>query len=104
MVLLQLQPSNANGSGALEHDLACLYQSFEEGQLIPSQLPLGVTVINRSCQLFAHCFKWVATKHRLQMFAHFQECIKHSKVVRQEAIQINVVTTIIGALKVRRFV
>jgi len=94
-----LQPSNAHGSGALEHDVTYLYKSLEDGEFTPGPLPLGVAIVNKSCLLYAHVFRFVANKHKLQMLNHFQDCIKHAKVARQEAIQINVLTVLISSLK-----
>jgi HEAT repeat-containing protein 5B, putative len=84
----------------LEHDVTSLYKSLEKNTFSPAPLPLGIAVINNSCLLFAHIFGFVANKHRLQMLNHFQDCIKHAKASRQEAIQINILTAVVGALKV----
>ncbi|RWS31952.1 HEAT repeat-containing protein 5B-like protein, partial [Leptotrombidium deliense] len=94
-----LQPHSSTGSGALEHDITSLYKQLKSDEFTPWPLPLGVAVIDKSCLVFAYIFRFVATKHRLQMLSHFQECIKHSKSARQEAVQINILTSILGALK-----
>ncbi|XP_018322639.1 HEAT repeat-containing protein 5B isoform X2 [Agrilus planipennis] len=94
-----LQPNSAAGSGALEHDICCLYRPLHLAELIPGPLPLGVAVIDMSVSLFGQIFPRVANKHRLQMVDHFAECIKHAKSSRQEAIQMNVFTAILSSLK-----
>lgn len=66
----------------------------------PSSLPLAVAVINKAALVFSLVFPYVAQKHRVQMLSHFQECIKQVKSSRQEAIQINILTALLGALKV----
>lgn len=39
---------------------------------------------------------------RLQMLDHFAECIKQAKGVRQQAVQLNIFTAVLSALKVRK--
>lgn len=95
-----MQPNSLSGSGAIEHDTTCLYKAPSKDELVPGPLPLGVAVIDKSTLVFASIFSHVAHKHRIQMLNHFQECIKHSKAARQEAIQMNILTAILGALKV----
>lgn len=62
-------------------------------------MPLGVAVIDQSIQLFGQIFCRVANKHRLQMFDHFNECIKHTKASRQEATQMNIYAAVLSGLK-----
>ncbi|XP_032289770.1 HEAT repeat-containing protein 5B isoform X3 [Drosophila virilis] len=120
----QLQPNSAAGSGALEHDPCCLYrpnwsaqygsnassnastssnnnniQLINKAQQCPGPLPLGVAVIDMSVTLYGTIFPKVANKHRLQMLDHFAECIKQAKSNRQEAIQMNIFTALLYALK-----
>ncbi|XP_014227190.1 HEAT repeat-containing protein 5B isoform X3 [Trichogramma pretiosum] len=117
----QLQPNSAAGSGALEHNSCCLYRpipavsyrrndypasvsgrfSYEtfQDESLPGPLPLGVAVIDMSASLFGQIFPRVANKHRLQMLDHFNECIKHAKSARQEAIQMNVFTAVLSGFK-----
>ncbi|CAH2095245.1 unnamed protein product [Euphydryas editha] len=86
-------PLSASGSSALEHDPCCLYRRSAGAQ------PLGVAVIDASVALFPQIFARAANKHRQQMLEHFVECIKMSKGTRQEAIQINVYTALLLALR-----
>lgn len=96
----QLQPNSASGSGALEHDTTALYRSLNKGEApLPGPLPLGVAVIDMSVVLYGLVFPHVAFKHRLQMLDHFSECVRHSKATRQEAVQINIFTALLSALK-----
>ncbi|XP_038207132.1 HEAT repeat-containing protein 5B isoform X1 [Zerene cesonia] len=88
-----ISPLSASGSCALEHDPCCLYRSLRGAQ------PLGVAVIDASVTLFPQIFSKAANKHRQQMLEHFAECIKMSKGTRQEAIQINVYTALLLALR-----
>ncbi|KAH8419160.1 hypothetical protein KR222_006942, partial [Zaprionus bogoriensis] len=118
-----LQPNSAAGSGALEHDPCCLYrpnwspqhnynsssqsnassssniQLINKAQQCPGPLPLGVAVIDMSVTLYGTIFPKVANKHRLQMLDHFAECIKQAKSNRQEAVQMNIFTALLFALK-----
>ncbi|KAM8704571.1 hypothetical protein ACLKA7_009082 [Drosophila subpalustris] len=117
----QLQPNSAAGSGALEHDPCCLYrpnwsaqhnyatnasntsnnniQLISKVQQCPGPLPLGVAVIDMAVTLYGTIFPKVANKHRLQMLDHFSECIKQAKSNRQEAVQMNIFTALLFALK-----
>ncbi|XP_074597132.1 HEAT repeat-containing protein 5B isoform X2 [Brevipalpus obovatus] len=95
----QVQPPSTSGSGGIEHDITTLYSKLDPDSFIPSPLPLGNALVNRSCSLFAHIFRFVANKHRIQMLTHFQECIKHEKASRQEAVQLNILAALLGSLK-----
>lgn len=129
MIEEQLQPNSASGSGALEHDETYLYRrdtsltSFNiinylfrsssasdnnasnayysrPAELsIPGPLPLGVSVIDASILLYGTMFIRVPNKHRLNMLQHFIDVIKQSKGARQEAVQVNIFTAVLTALK-----
>ncbi|XP_053615269.1 HEAT repeat-containing protein 5B [Plodia interpunctella] len=92
-----ISPLSASGSGALEHDPCCVYRSA--GCSAGDSQPLGVAVIDASVALFPLIFSKAANKHRQQMLEHFVECIKMSKGPRQEAIQLNVYTALLLALR-----
>ncbi|XP_038071477.1 HEAT repeat-containing protein 5B-like [Patiria miniata] len=98
-VELQLQPNSASGSGALEHDPSSLYWKAIKGEDVPGPLPLGVAVIDASVSLFGAVIPHVADKHRLKILEHFGECIRQAKSARQQAVQINVFTAVLSALK-----
>lgn len=98
-IKFQLQPNSAAGSGALEHDQCCLYRPMPKLCTYPGPLPLGVAVIDTSVSLFGSIFPRVANKHRIQMFDHFAECIKHAKSSRQEAVQMNIFAALLCGLK-----
>uniref|UniRef100_A0AAQ5YK95 HEAT repeat-containing protein 5B n=1 Tax=Amphiprion ocellaris TaxID=80972 RepID=A0AAQ5YK95_AMPOC len=93
------EPLLASGSGALEHDPSSIYLRVPVGEAIPGPLPLGVSVIDASVALFGVVFPHVSFKHRLQMLDHFAECIKQAKGVRQQAVQLNIFTAVLSALK-----
>ncbi|KAL5463198.1 hypothetical protein EMCRGX_G032077 [Ephydatia muelleri] len=95
----QLQPNSAAGSGALEHDPSCLYFHPFEGTRPPGPLPLGVAVIDAAIVLFGKAFPAVTVKHRQQLLGHFEDCIRQAKSARQQAIQINIFTAFLVALK-----
>lgn len=95
----QLQPNSASGSGALEHDPSSIYLRVPAVEAVPGPLPLGVSVIDASVALFGVVFPHVSFKHRLQMLDHFAECIKQAKGVRQQAVQLNIFTAVLSALK-----
>uniref|UniRef100_A0A8C4QZX9 HEAT repeat-containing protein 5A n=1 Tax=Eptatretus burgeri TaxID=7764 RepID=A0A8C4QZX9_EPTBU len=86
-------------SGALEHDPSSIYLRAPEGEAVPGPLPLGVAVIDASVALFGVVFPHVSFKHRLQMLEHFAECIKQAKGSRQQAVQLNIFTAVLSALK-----
>ncbi|XP_060805849.1 HEAT repeat-containing protein 5B [Amyelois transitella] len=94
-----ISPLSASGSGALEHDPCCVYRAGSNGASNCDSQPLGVAVIDASVALFPLIFSRAANKHRQQMLEHFVECIKMSKGPRQEAIQVNVYTALLLALR-----
>ncbi|XP_063873685.1 HEAT repeat-containing protein 5B-like [Scylla paramamosain] len=96
----QLQPNSASGSGALEHDPTYLYRPLPEGEAIAGPLPLGVAVIDASVVLFGQMFPLVANKHRLKMLNLFGDMIRAAKSQRQEAVQMNIFTAVLSALKI----
>lgn len=68
--------------------------------MVPSPLPLGVSVIDASITLFGLIFPRVANKHRIQMIDHFADQIKYSKSCRCDAISINIFASLLAGLKV----
>ncbi|TSN95643.1 HEAT repeat-containing protein 5A [Bagarius yarrelli] len=98
-ILALLPPKTYEGSGALEHDPSSIYLRVPVGEAVPGPLPLGVSVIDASVALFGVVFPHVSFKHRLQMLDHFAECIKQAKGVRQQAVQLNIFTAVLSALK-----
>ena len=66
----------------------------------PGPLPLGVAVIDSSVRLYGMLFPRVSDKHKQQMLLHFKECMRQAKAARQQAIQINIFTAVLCALKV----
>ena len=66
----------------------------------PGPLPLGVAVIDSSVRLYGMLFPRVSDKHKHQMLQHFKDCMKQAKAARQQAIQINVFTAVLCALRV----
>nr|CAB3252346.1 HEAT repeat-containing protein 5B-like [Phallusia mammillata] len=97
----QLQGHSASGSGSLEHDPTCIYLQCPLDKSAPGPLPLGVSVIDAAIALFGIAFPHVAMKHRLQMLKHFDDCAKQAEKNQQRhrAIQMNVFTALICALK-----
>ncbi|KAF7232841.1 hypothetical protein EG68_06925 [Paragonimus skrjabini miyazakii] len=61
--------------------------------------PIGVAVIDSAVELFGRVFPCVPIRHRAQMIDHFAECIRLAKSTRQEAVQINVFTALLGAMR-----
>lgn len=55
---------------------------------------LCITIVSNQPYLTA-CIQF-----RLQMLDHFAECIKQAKGVRQQAVQLNIFTAVLSALKV----
>lgn len=76
-----------------------MYRPLPKSCVYPGPLPLGVAVIDTSVSLFGAIFPRVANKHRIQMFDHFAECIKHAKSSRQEAVQMNIFAALLSGLK-----
>eukprot|EP00794_Sanderia_malayensis_P020258 gene20258-22242_t len=95
----QLQTNSASGSGALEHDPLSVFAQCKTDEDLPGPLPLGVAVIDSSIELFGAIFPHVVLKHRAQLMDHFNECISKNKGPRQQAIQVNIFTAFLAALK-----
>lgn len=117
----QLLPQSASGCEALEHDLTYLYQKtinpyalerekrvlsdYPSGQTeCLAALPLGVSVIDASIELYGQMYPKVPNKHRLQMLLHFADCISKqasskSNAASRQALQINIFTAVLSSLK-----
>uniref|UniRef100_A0A8B9VKI7 HEAT repeat-containing protein 5B n=1 Tax=Anas zonorhyncha TaxID=75864 RepID=A0A8B9VKI7_9AVES len=100
----QLQPNSASGSGALEHDPSSIYLRIPAGEAVPGPLPLGVSVIDASVALFGVVFPHVSYKHRsVYIYIQFQNSMRSilflAKGVRQQAVQLNIFTAVLSALK-----
>lgn len=96
----QLQTVNTvAGSGALEHDICCLYRPLTECETIPGPLPLGIAVVDAAAILFGSLFPKISNKHRLKIIDCFSDYIKHAKSARAEALTTNVFAALLCSLK-----
>lgn len=96
----QLQTVNTvPGSGALEHDICCLYRTLPEGETIPGPLPLGIAVVDAAAILFGSLFPKISNKHRLKILDCFSDYIKHAKSARADALTTNVFAALLCSLK-----
>ena len=59
-----------------------------------------MAVIDSAVLLFGQTFPAVASKHRQQLLSHFRDCVRQAKGARQQAIQINIFTAFLAALRV----
>nr|XP_017026622.1 HEAT repeat-containing protein 5B isoform X1 [Drosophila kikkawai] len=89
----------SSGGGSTGSGTTNSIQLISKVQQCPGPLPLGVAVIDMAVTLYGTIFPKVANKHRLQMLEHFAECIRQAKSTRQEAIQMNIFTALLCALK-----
>ncbi|KAH8251598.1 hypothetical protein KR038_002670, partial [Drosophila bunnanda] len=89
----------SSGGGSPGSGTTNSIQLISKVQQCPGPLPLGVAVIDMAVTLYGTIFPKVANKHRLQMLEHFAECIRQAKSSRQEAIQMNIFTALLCALK-----
>ncbi|KAH8281039.1 hypothetical protein KR054_007842, partial [Drosophila jambulina] len=89
----------SSGGGSTGSGTTNSIQLISKVQQCPGPLPLGVAVIDMAVTLYGTIFPKVANKHRLQMLEHFAECIRQAKSSRQEAIQMNIFTALLCALK-----
>ncbi|XP_063832708.1 HEAT repeat-containing protein 5B-like [Ostrinia nubilalis] len=103
VALFPLIFARAANKHRLEHDPCCVYRGTTSqtpsSSAASAAQPLGVAVIDAAVALFPLIFARAANKHRQQMLEHFAECIKMSKGPRQEAIQVNVYTALLLALR-----
>ena len=88
------------GLRSVENDSHVLFypsQRYDEGQ----PLPTNVSVIDGAVMLFGAVYPCIGSqKHRHQLLEHFATCIKTPKVgPRRQAIQINIFTAFLSALK-----
>lgn len=88
---------STSSSESIASNNAC--HSRPEKLHIPGPLPLGVAVIDASILLYGAMFIRVPNKHRLSMLQHFIDTIKQSKGPRQDAMQVNIFTAVLIALK-----
>lgn len=98
----QLDTYSSTAFGALEHDETYLYRqdhSHSNGFHIPEPLPIYITVIDASIQLYSRIFTHISNAQRVTIFQSFTNTIKQSKDGRQEAIQINILTAVVLSLK-----
>ncbi|XP_033164377.1 HEAT repeat-containing protein 5B isoform X2 [Drosophila mauritiana] len=91
--------SSATATGGSNGGGGSNIQQISKAQQCPGPLPLGVAVIDMAVTLYGTIFPKVANKHRLQMLEHFTECIRQAKSSRQEAVQMNIFTALLCALK-----
>ncbi|CAF0968829.1 unnamed protein product [Rotaria sordida] len=89
-----------SSSSTTDNNSSNAYYSRPAELNIPGPLPLGVAVIDASILLYGTMFIRVPNKHRLNMLQHFIDIIKQSKGARQEAVQINIFTAVLTALKI----
>lgn len=85
--------------------LSSLYVTNSNLTHCTAALPLGVSVIDASIQLFGIMYPKVPNKHRLEMLLHFIDCIQRqptnkANAANKQALQINIFTAVLGALKV----
>ncbi|KAK4469677.1 hypothetical protein MN116_007205 [Schistosoma mekongi] len=73
--------------------------SLSCGLQITGPMPVSVAVIDASIELFGRLFACVSIRHRTQMLEHFSECIRLTKSIRQDAVQINVFAALLSALR-----
>ncbi|TNN08810.1 HEAT repeat-containing protein isoform 2 [Schistosoma japonicum] len=73
--------------------------SLSCGLQLTGPMPVSVAVIDASIELFGRLFACVSIRHRTQMLEHFSECIRLTKSIRQDAVQINVFAALLSALR-----
>lgn len=66
---------------------------------MPVPLPLGVSVVDASIELFGKLYPHISTKHRQQLIEHFAECLKVTKYARKDAVLINMFCAFLCAMK-----
>lgn len=84
--------------------LSSMYATSSNLTTCQSALPLGVAVIDASIQLFGLMYPKCPNKHRLQMILHFNDLVLKQPISRsnqsnKQALQINIFTSVLGALK-----
>lgn len=89
-----------NHFGTLEHDETYLYRRTKSSDLsLPQPLPLSMTIVDKSIELFSRIFPHLSTRDRIEIIEIFLDRLKQSKDSRQQTIQINLITTIYFSLE-----
>jgi len=72
---------------------------IEQEFTVPLPLPLGVSVIDASIELFGKLYPHISNKHRQQLIEHFVECLKVTKYARKDAVLVNMFCAFLCAMK-----
>lgn len=85
-------------------ELLFLYLMFfevtDDSEILSVQSPSVLKKKKKNQIHYFHLFHFLFISSRLQMLDHFAECIKQAKGVRQQAVQLNIFTAVLSALKV----
>ncbi|XP_069882496.1 HEAT repeat-containing protein 5A isoform X3 [Dipodomys merriami] len=94
----QLLLGNGVACGSLEYDPYSIYEDIE-GDSVPKPLPPTLSVISSASKLFGVVCAHVEDAQRLLILEQLLNSIKHTKGVRQQVVQLHVVSSISNFLK-----
>ncbi|XP_048217876.1 HEAT repeat-containing protein 5A isoform X3 [Perognathus longimembris pacificus] len=94
----QLLLGNGVACGSLEYDPYSIYEDVE-GNSVPKPLPPTLSVISSAAKLFGVVCAHVEDAQRLLVLEQLLNSIKHTKGVRQQVVQLHVVSSISNFLK-----
>ncbi|NXT00867.1 HTR5A protein, partial [Jacana jacana] len=95
----QLLLGNSVAGGSLEYDPYSIYEKVVKGDSVPKPLPPVLSVISAATRLFGVMFCHVAESHRFQVLEQLLHSIKQTKGLRQQIVQLNVVSAFSTSLK-----
>ncbi|KFQ33845.1 HEAT repeat-containing protein 5A, partial [Merops nubicus] len=95
----QLLLGNSIAGGSLEYDPHSIYEKAARGDSVPKPLPPILSVISAATHLFGVMFSHIADSHRLQVIEQLLNSIKQTKGLRQQIVQLNVVSAFATSLK-----
>uniref|UniRef100_A0A2K6G5K4 HEAT repeat-containing protein 5A n=1 Tax=Propithecus coquereli TaxID=379532 RepID=A0A2K6G5K4_PROCO len=95
----QLLLGNGVACGSLEYDPYSIYEKDVEGDSVPKPLPPTLSVISSAAKLFGVLCAHVEEAQRILTLEQLLDSIKHSKGVRQQVVQLHVVSSVSSFLK-----
>ncbi|XP_075860245.1 HEAT repeat-containing protein 5A isoform X2 [Microcebus murinus] len=95
----QLLLGNGVACGSLEYDPYSIYEKDIEGDSVPKPLPPTLSVISSAAKLFGVVCAHVEEAQRILMLDQLLDSIKHTKGIRQQVVQLHVVSSVSSFLK-----
>ncbi|XP_074852993.1 HEAT repeat-containing protein 5A isoform X2 [Carettochelys insculpta] len=95
----QLLLGSSIAGGSLEYDPYSIYEKAEEGDSVPKPLPPTLSVVSAGVRLFGVIVSHVAESQRFQVLEKLLSSIKQTKGLRQQVVQLNIISALSSFLK-----